>query len=325
MIVRLTMCFAAAVFGATAQGDIICLPSAPSAQTGSSVKLSVLYAAARGAKAEFKWSATAGAIRTEKGATIWDLKNAHPGTAYADVDAMVNGAKAASCSVKLLVEGEFPKPVRDAPPVAAATPLPPSGGGVVMSGRGYLAPGQTEPDGYGLYSYILFGAPPAPADRDRYVAILDAAQRLLRPVDDLARSLKPSQLNATWLPVKMLPRSDPDTKWLVDNYDYTAASVSLARARIRGNAAGIYIVSVRTPLGRGNPSPPFLVQDLSHVPAALASTWVTLFMNQAAQERFWNSNTVDQLLAKMRLAISLTADAVPEIKTAVATLISISK
>jgi hypothetical protein len=196
---------------------------------------------------------------------------------------------------------------------------------VAISGRAFLSPGQTEPDGFGLYSYILFSAPPAAADRDRYAAIFEAALRLMRPVDDLARALKPSQLNATWLPVKNGPLSDPDAKWLVDNYDYTVGAVNLVRAGVRRNTAGIYIVSVRTPLSRGNAAPPLLVQDLSHVPGTLASTWVTLFINQAAQEHFWDANTMDGLVAKMRLAIALTAEGVPEIKSAMATWISISK
>jgi hypothetical protein len=101
--------------------------------------------------------------------------------------------------------------------------------------------------------------------------------------------------------------------------------VNLVRTGVRGNTAAIYIVSVREPLSRGNPAPPFLVQDLSHVPATLASTWVTLFMNQAAQEHFWSPNTIDELVAKMRLAIALTAEGVPEIKTAMATWIRISR
>jgi hypothetical protein len=338
MIPRLAMCFTGVVLGVAAQDQILCLPSSPSAQAGSSVTLSVLYRPPDGAKAVFKWSVSTGAIRDEKGVTVWDLKQARPGLANADVDAAVNGVKAASCSVELRVEGETPEsrttpspappppppPARPAaPPTAAARP--PNGGGVALSGRGFLAPRQVEPDGYGLYSYVLVSAPPAPADRDRYVAIFDAVERLLRPVSDLAQSFKPAQLNATWLPVKSLPSSDADGRWLVDNYDYTAATVDLARANIHGDTPGIYIVSMRTPLSRGNAAPPFLVQNLSHVPATLASTWVTLFINQAAQERFWNTNTMDQLLAKMRLAISLTAEGVPEVKSAVATLISVSK
>jgi hypothetical protein len=61
------------------------------------------------------------------------------------------------------------------------------------------------------------------------------------------------------------------------------------------------------------------------VPASLASTWITVFMNQAAQERFWNSNTIEGLLAKMRLVIALTAEGVPPVKSAIATLITVSK
>ena len=299
---------------AAAQAEMVCLPSAPSARIGSSVTLNAWYRAATGVKPEFKWSVTTGAIHSENGVTTWDLKGADPGTTYADVDAMVNGAKAATCEIQLVVEGEVP--AHRGP--GAANPA------IQMSGRGFLAPGQPEPDGFGLYSYILFASRPAPADRDRYIAILDAALRLLKPTNDLVTRIKAFQLNSTWLPVTSLPASDPDAKWLVDNYDYTSAAVFLARAGIR-NPEAVYIVSVRAPLSKAAPTPPFLKQDLSHVPADLASTWVTLFINQAAQERFWDSNTFAGIVAKMRLAIALTAQGVPNVETAMGTWLSISK
>jgi hypothetical protein len=298
---------------ASAQAEMVCLPSAPSAQVGSSVTLNAWYGGAKGVKPEFKWSVTTGAIHSENGVTTWDLKGADPGATYADVDAMVNGAKAATCEIQLVVEVEGEEPKHRGP-----------GATIQMSGRGFLTASQSEPDGFGLYSYILFGSRPAAADRDRYIAILDAALRLLKPTNDLVTRIKAFQLNSTWLPVTSLPASDPDSKWLVDNYDYTSAAVFLARAGIK-NPDAIYILSVRSPLSKAAPTPPFLKQDLSHVPADLASTWVTLFINQAAQERFWDSNTFAGVVAKMRLAIALSAQGVPNIETAMATWLSISK
>jgi hypothetical protein len=299
------------IVAAAAQAEMVCLPSSPSALVGSSVTVSAWYQSPDGAKPEFKWSVTGGAVHSESGVTTWDLRSADTGTVYADVDAMVNGAKAATCEIQLVVEGKVPK-YRGVGPA------------IVMSGRGFLAPGKTEPDGFGLYSYILFGSRPASADRDRYIAILDAALRLLKPTNDLAASIKPFQLNATWLPVTSLPASDPDAKWLVDNYDYTKAAVDLSSFGVRDPNA-IYIFSVKAPLSKGAPKPPFLKQDLSHVPTELASTWVTLFINQAAQERYWDSNTLAGIAAKMRLAIALTAQGVPNIETAMGTWLSISK
>ncbi len=338
MILRLAATLAITAFGAAAQNGMVCLPSAPAAQTGSSITLKAWYAAQEGATATFKWSATEGKVRLSKGATIWDLHGARPGTAYADADAIVNGAKAASCTVELRVEGEQAPPSREVPQTSTSTPAPPPPPPpapapgpapapperIAITGRALLVPDQKEPDGFGLYSYILIGAPPAAADRDRYTAVFEAALRLLRPVNELAHYLKISQLNATWIPVKSLPANDPDPKWLVDNYDYSEGAANLVRAGIR-NTAGIYIISVRAPLSHATPMRPFLVQDLSHIPAPLASTWVTLFINQAAQEHFWTPNTIDEMVAKMRLVIALSAEGVPAIKTAVATWINISK
>lgn len=299
-----------AIVASTAHAEMVCLPSAPSARVGSLITLSAWYRSPDGAKPEFKWTVTSGSLHSGNGVTTWDLKGVESGLAYADVDAMVNGAKAATCEIQLVVEG--------------AVQAHRGPGAILMSGRGFVIPSQAEPDGFGLYSYILFASRPAPADRDRYVAILDAALRLLKPTNDLVTRVKAFQLNSTWLPVKSLPASDPDAKWLVDNYDYSAAAVFLARAGIRDPDA-IYILSVRSPLSNGAPKPPFLKQNLSHVPADLASTWVNLFINQAAQERFWDSNTFAGVVAKMRLAISLTAQGVPNIETAVGTWLSISK
>ncbi len=338
MIFRLAVSAAIIAFGAAAQNGMVCLPSTPAAQTGSSVRLKAWYAGPHGATATFQWSATEGKVRFSKGATIWDLHGARPGAAYADADAIVNGAKAASCTVELRIEGEQPPPSREVPgtsapaPPPAPPPPPPAPGAApapgqhtAISGRAFLAPDQKEPEGFGLYSYILIGAPPAAADRDRYTAVFEAALRLLRPVNELAHYLKTSQLNATWIPVKALPANDPDAKWVVDNYDYSEGAANLVRAGMRNTAGAIYIISVPAPLSHATPMRPFLVQDLSHVPAALASTWVTLFINQAAQEHFWTPNTVDEMVAKMRLAIALSAEGVPAIKTAVATWINISK
>jgi hypothetical protein len=329
MIARLSICVIGAVFAGAAQSVIVCVPSAPAAKVGTSVTLSAWYTPPAGARPEFRWSVTTGSVRVGKDATVWDLKNARAGAASADVDALVDGVKIASCSLEVRIQGEQADKSRTTPSSsgegAIALPSPGPAPGVVMSGRAFLTRGQTEPAGFGLYSYILFGSPPSAAERDQYVAIFDATLRLMRPLSDLAGALKPAQLNATFLPLKTLPTSDPDGKWLVDNYDYSVAAADLARAGIRGDTAGAYIVSVRTPLSQGSAAPPLLIQNLSHVPPSLASTWVTIFLNQAAQERFWNSNTIDGLLAKMRLAIALAAEGAPQIKTAIATLISVSK
>jgi hypothetical protein len=330
MILRLAVPLAITAFGAAAaQNGMVCLPSAPAAQAGSSITLKAEYMTQDGAAVTFKWSATQGQIRLSKGATIWDLRGARPGTAYADADAIINGTKAASCTVELRIEGEqapsrevpqtsakapapLPPPPPPPAPVVALAPAPAER--IAITGRALLAPDQKEPGGFGLYSYILIGAPPAAADRDRYTAVFEAALRLLRPVEELTHYLKASQLNATWIPVKKLPANDPDPKWVVDNYDYSEGAANLVRAGIRNTPGGIYIISVRAPLGHATPARPFLVQDLTHVPAPLASTWVTLFINQAAQEHFWTPNAMDELVARMRLAIALSAEGFPPLR-----------
>jgi hypothetical protein len=320
MIARVVAIIALAAFAAAADEEMVCLPSAPSAAAGTSVVLNA-WNSGREVSPKYEWTVSAGSVRSENGVTTWDLKGVHAGTANADVNAIVNGAKVASCSLELRVYDEHPDAKRTIPQASPSG----AGGGVATSGRAFLVSGGNEGDGFGLYSYLLIGAPPSAADRNAYLAVFEAALRLMRPVGELSRALKSSQLNATFIPVKKSPDAEPDPQWLVNNYDYSAGTEMLVRAGIRGNASGVYIVSVRAPLSRGSPAPPFLVQDLSHVPPSLASTWVTLFINQAAQERFWNTNTIDGLVAKLRLAIAVTAEGVPSVKNAIATWISISK
>lgn len=46
--------------------------------------------------------------------------------------------------------------------LGAGVKLPP-----LETARDFLVPGQSEADGFGLYSYLLFGSPPTQESRDR--------------------------------------------------------------------------------------------------------------------------------------------------------------
>jgi hypothetical protein len=48
-----------------------------------------------------------------------------------------------------------------------------------------LPPGQSEAAGYGLYSYLLLGAPPSESSRDRYLKAIDPYLTLVPDVADL--------------------------------------------------------------------------------------------------------------------------------------------
>ena len=51
-------------------------------------------------------------------------------------------------------------------------------------------------------------------------------------------------------------------------------------------------------------------------------TWVREFLNQAAQERFWEERTGQQLALKLRLTIGILGVGLPEVRKALDTWIA---
>jgi hypothetical protein len=274
---------------------------------GDTVELAVWVEA--GATPTYAWSAAAGKIRPGvRGKATWDLTGVETGPAQAEVEVRRKGAMPATCTVEVRVVGKMSEGTR--------------GTGERTSGRTLLDSNQNETDGFGLYSYILFGSQPEDADKERYKQIVAACLKLIPSALELQKYLPPNRLNAVFLPVKESAPANADAAWVLDHYDYARARALLTRAPV-SNKSGVYIVSASAPLlGKAN-SGKYLVQDLSKVPANLASSWVDAFINQAAQEKYWEASTATQLVLKMRLALSTLAVGVPQIKQAVAAWISI--
>ena len=85
---------------------------------------------------------------------------------------------------------------------------------------------------------------------------------------------------------------------------------------------GPYIVSARIPLTDARALPAeYLFQDLSTVPPNVVGLWVRQFKAQAAQERFWETQTKDQFVLSLRAYIARGGEQVSQIGTAVAALI----
>ena len=314
---------------AAADNDILCLPSAPSGVTGSSVTVSVWYGPPT-AGLQYQWSPSLGAIlRQDDHTFIWDLKNAPVGQANADLDIKGNGATKASCSVALQITGDKPAETRGRGGYKAIA----AGGGeetIAASGFEFIVRGPkgfTEPaDRYGLYSYILFGSKPKDEERERYLAIFNALLRLIKPLRALEGPLSADQLNATRIPVlsnpaQGKPEATPEAAWMVDNYDYNGATGLLAGSGVPHQADGIYIVSVKAPLTGQAPVKPYLVLDFSKVPGTIASTWVNVFLNQAAQVRFWDTDNLQYFVANLRKYSELTSPGVPLVQSQIASIV----
>lgn len=214
------------------------------------------------------------------------------------------------------------------------------GGGTVMrqaqereTGRDYLVGKQAEKEGYGLYSYLLFGTPPTKVTRERYLRAI-AAYFTIPPITSVEEYLPPWQLNITYLLLTDPPtpevaqclrtqcisddsdRAGRVADWVLDHYHYARAQV-LLRALPGTHRHGPYIVSYSEPLtGIGPLSGQYLYQNLSSVPPFLVQSWVQEFLNQAAQEHFWEERTVEQLALRLRTAIEIFAEGLPEVQGA---------
>ena len=103
----------------------------------------------------------------------------------------------------------------------------------LFSAKRYLLPGESEEPGYGLYSYLLLSAPPMNNEENaRYVKMIEAYLLLLQDLDEyLGKHVRPSRLNATYIPLKKTPEpGHSNAEWAANVlavYDYTAAEILL--------------------------------------------------------------------------------------------------
>ena len=117
------------------------------------------------------------------------------------------------------------------------------------------------------------------------------------------------------MPVTSPPPGAVSAEWILEKYDYARARTIL-RLLPGTHRDGPYIVSALRPLAAPTPLGPVLFQDLSRVPPHLVSAWVKEFLNQAAQERFWEERTGQQLAHRLRLTIGVLAEGLPEVRKA---------
>lgn len=254
------------------------------------------WAATTGPSLQYSWEATAGRIDSGGQDAQWDFTGVQPGSYTATVK--VNSARnsSASCSVQVIVqkrEGER---------------------GPLETGRSFLVGSEPEVQGYGLYSYLLFGSPPDDTSRERYTKAVEAYLLLIPDIKSLEKYLQPRELNVTYLPVDDTPPTTVLAGWVLEHYNY-ARGRALLRTLPGNHRDGPYIVSVLKPLsGTSSLAGQYLYQDLSSVPPQLASAWVKEFLNQAAQERFWEASSAEELVLKMRTTIGILAMGLPDVR-----------
>ena len=277
---------------------VACSPETPVVPPDGSVVLRA-WADRPAQTLRYSWVVTAGTIGGQGREVRWDLKGTSSGIYGADVKVEDGAAPVGTCSIRIVLAQ-----------VERGT------GSVRETGRTFLLKGQPEAPGYGLYSYLLFGSHPTESTLQRYGRVVQA---YLEMIDDVAKFEKESggKPNVTYVPLETAAPEAVDASWVLQHYDYARTRV-LLDSLPGDRKSGIYLVSSLKPLSSG-PSPPYLLQDLSTVPAEradLISWWMNEFLNQAAQERFWEPKTAELFVLKLRTTITVLATGLPDVQKA---------
>ena len=277
---------------------VACSAESPSVEPGGAVTVIAWAAGSAGRSPRYAWEAPVGRLESRGRQARWDLAGLRPGVYAAVVRVSDGSGSAVECVVRVLVRQDIgprsPGPSRE-------------------TGSALLGPGARELEGYGLYSYLLLGAPPGAGVRERYVKSIEAFWTVVPDVRALEEYVPRSELNVAYVPVKAAPGASVTAEWILDNYDYARAR-SLLRHLPGAKRDGPYLVSALKPLAGGDSQ--YLLQDLSSVPPHLAASWVKEFLNQAAQERFWDARTGARLALKLRVTIGVLGEGLPEVRKA---------
>lgn len=284
--------------GAQRTLDVVCSSSATVVRPPATVTVRAWLTPDDQARASIRWTATVGRLVASGPRAEWTiLLDRHGRPPYRATVRVELDGRAGTCTLDI-----WPSPLGRGPAEREA-------------GKLMLAAAEQAPAGYGLYSYLLLGAQPGDDEsRRRYVSAIEAWWRLAPDLVQLDRYLNKEQLNAVMLPVLDRPSTSVSPASLLDRYDYARAKVLLRSAGQSGQY-GLYFVSSLKPLSEPAAGP-YLVQDLTSVPPSLVGAWTEEFLNQTAQERFWEARTIPALGLRMRTTIRVLASGLGEIANA---------
>jgi hypothetical protein len=285
----LTSGLAAAVVDAA---ELSCSSSRPVALEGEVVQLRAWASKDVGASG-YEWSATGGKVVSTFDKASWDFSGVEPG-AYRATARAATRSGSMSCTVEVFYQREATYRSGGREPARALLPV-----------------NGSEPAGYGLYTYLLFGAPMTERNAPRYRAAVRAYLDLAVALEEIERYFERPSLNLFAVPVLAADGLDakPTADDLLKRYDFARARLVLTR--VEGPAArGVYLVSSRTPLAAANgavAAGEAMVQDLSTVPPEVVDLWVREFLNLAAQGRQWDDAGFRTFLLRVRTVIQILA------------------
>jgi hypothetical protein len=310
--------------------EVLCLTERPAIDQGASTTLQAWAATPDGQPiaqpVAFEWLVTAGIVQGKGPDVQWNLAGVkiEPGEFHKKVTATVNataaGVSASSCAVEVFI-GKTDD-----------TGPPPSDRGGLRSARQYLLPDQKEDAGFGLYSYLLFPAPPQTEEqRSGFLKTLESCLLVMQSVEDhLKRHRRPSELNATHIPVKEIPKySQVSAEWAAHTlavYDYTTAQKLLDKLD-KTYQRGPYLISVgKQPLSdMATPVQVYLLQDFTGKVPGLVSNVVDLFMYRAAQQRTWTDESLRTFGLNLRNLLAVAGKVTPDVATAVIKFVQLTQ
>jgi hypothetical protein len=272
---------------------LFCSIEKPLAEVDETVGLKAWLIPSPSVHADLKWSVDAGTIQAAESTMNWLLSDTPVGRHVARVS--ISQPANLECALTLYV-------------------VPSSRDGRETASD-FLAPGQREQSGYGLYSYLLFGSPPDDTERERYLKTVEAYLRLSSALEDLAGLLDGRDINATYLLVEGKTPAHVTPEWVVQHYDYARGSAML-HSLPGSHLHGPYLLSSLSPVVPGKPiAHPYLFQDLSKIAPSLAAAWYEEFVNQAAQDHFWEERKGQQFVLELRTTIAVLALGLPDVQS----------
>lgn len=294
----------------TSKPIMTCVPNRPIANPGETITVRVwINDSPDTATGDITWKASVGTIKTNKGSTnaTWSFPDDDTSVST-EAPTTAHGFVRHKTLSK--VECQFGVYFVPAPVITRGLKRPP-----ILSGKTFLVDGQKEPVGYGLYTYILFGAPPRnDTERERYLKALESYLLVIRPIEEMEHYRPQERLNITLIPLLEEPvvlegnLTGPEQVRqlaikLLEIYDYTRAQVILADFGVSRIASGPFLASRR---GLAEGSDAFqLRQDISHVSPNLVGDWTETFFMLATQESSWTIQTLQKLRLNMLNVIAV--------------------
>jgi hypothetical protein len=304
---------------------VVCNLDQPVVFPQGRVTVQVLAAVPTASRVQYLWTATGGAfapeasrpgaLRSEAHDAIVQWVADHASPASYTITAQVTGLNQVknSCSLTVLVASQQ----EDRGESASQTGDQPE--------RALLLPERKEQKGYGLYSYLLFGAKPDADTKPRFLEVLKAYANL---DTGLEAYFELDRLDVTYVPVTAEPAESADFATAVlEKYDYSHARAllaSLPKKKVDGD--GPFIISCIQPLqGPDSRTGPCLVQNLSTAPASVIPLWMKQFRSETNQQRVWDNKAIGNLALNLRTAIAIAAEGLPTVQKAVSTFVFVSK